>query len=176
MTHRSPPEAMREGVALISVLYFLIVCGLAATALFWSERSRVTNVLGVRGGARLSALADSALYAALAAWQMAVRLGWTDADLMRVASGALALAAALFVILVHHLGYEEFRAEGARTKLAGALVACGVQALAFLVTGNVLAPVVAHVVLHVALVFRGVEMPPVRAIATRRGDEMRRAA
>lgn len=64
----------RQGVALISVLYFLIVCGLAATALLWSERARATNVLGARGGVRLSAMADSALYAALAGWQPSDRL------------------------------------------------------------------------------------------------------
>jgi hypothetical protein len=44
--------------------------------------------------------------------------------------------------------------------LAGALVACGIQALAFLLTGNVLAPVVAHIVLHGELTLRGIEMPP----------------
>jgi hypothetical protein len=45
--------------------------------------------------------------------------------------------------------------------LAGALLACGVQALAFLLTGNVLAPVVAHMALHVEMLGRGVELPPV---------------
>jgi len=74
MTHVSPRSVTRKGVALISVLYFLIVCGLAVTAVLWSERSRAANVLGVRGGARLSAAADSALYAALAGWQMGERL------------------------------------------------------------------------------------------------------
>ena len=68
------PRSARKGVALISVLYFLIVCGLAATALLWSERSRAINALGSRGGLRLSAVADSALYAALAAWPQSDRL------------------------------------------------------------------------------------------------------
>ena len=44
--------------------------------------------------------------------------------------------------------------------LRGALVACGIQALAFLLTGNVLAPIVAHIVLHGELTLRGIEMPP----------------
>jgi hypothetical protein len=75
MTERVRPcRAARKGVALIAVLYFLIVCGLAATALLWSERTRATNVVGARGGTRLSAVADSALYAALAAWQPADRI------------------------------------------------------------------------------------------------------
>ena len=76
MTNRSSRSRRnaRKGVALISVLYFLIVCGLAATALLWSERARATNVLGALGGGRLSAIADSALYAALAGWQPGERL------------------------------------------------------------------------------------------------------
>ena len=44
--------------------------------------------------------------------------------------------------------------------LVGAMVGCGIQALAFLLTGNVLAPVVAHIVLHWQLTLRGNEMPP----------------
>ena len=79
-------------------------------------------------------------------------------------SGALAVVGALFVILVHHLGYREFRARAARKMLGGALVGCGIQALAFLLTGNVLAPVVAHIVLHGQLTLRGIEMPPVSEV------------
>jgi hypothetical protein len=76
MTKRSSrsPRSTRKGVALISVLYFLIVCGLAATALLFGQRSRTTNVLDARGGLRLSALADSALYGALAGWEPRDRL------------------------------------------------------------------------------------------------------
>src|SRR3954463_4262299 len=75
MTERVRPcRAARKGVALIAVLYFLIVCGLAATALLWSERTRATNVLGARGGTRLSAVADRALHAPLAGGAPAHRL------------------------------------------------------------------------------------------------------
>jgi hypothetical protein len=70
----------------------------------------------------------------------------------------------LFVILVHHLGYRQFRARAARKTLGGALVACGIQALAFLLTGSIVAPVVAHIVLHCQLTLRGNEMPPVHEI------------
>jgi hypothetical protein len=97
----------------------------------------------------------------LAIWQAAEALGWTDTAWPKAASGALAVLGALFVIAVHHLGYWEFRASASRKKLAGALVACGIQALAFLLTGNVLAPIVAHIVLHWQLTLRGNEMPPV---------------
>jgi hypothetical protein len=94
----------------------------------------------------------------LAAWHAATDLGWTDGVLGLVASGALAIGASLVVILVHHLGYREFRRS--RPMLGMALVACGVQALAFLLTGSVLAPVVAHIILHVQLVLGGHELPP----------------
>jgi hypothetical protein len=99
----------------------------------------------------------------LAVWQATDAFGWTGSDRGGIASGALAVVGALFVILVHHLGYREFRRKAARKKLGGALVACGVQALAFLVTGSILAPVVAHILLHWQLTLRGNEMPPVYA-------------
>jgi hypothetical protein len=104
----------------------------------------------------------------LIVWQGGEALGWTDTTIQAVGSGALAIVGALFVILVHHLGYREFR--GSRKMLAGALVACGIQALAFLLTGNVLAPVIAHVVLHGQLTLRGDEMPPSKASQERHTD------
>jgi hypothetical protein len=96
----------------------------------------------------------------LAVWQTAVALGWTDTIWAEIGSGALAVAGALLVIALHHLGYREFRGRAAKPKLTGALVACGVQALAFLVTGNVIAPVVAHILLHAQLITRGTALPP----------------
>lgn len=96
----------------------------------------------------------------LAVWQAADALGWTDTPWTKAASGVLAVAGALFVIAVHHLGYREFRGKAARKLLLGALVGCGIQASAFLLTGNALAPIVAHIVLHWQLTLRGNEMPP----------------
>lgn len=96
----------------------------------------------------------------LAVWQAAEALGWTDTAWAKAGSGALAVVGALFVILVHHLGYREFRTRTSGKMLGGALVGCGLQALAFLLTGNVLAPVIAHIVLHTQLTLRGNEMPP----------------
>ena len=97
----------------------------------------------------------------LSVWQAADDLGWTEGTWARVGAGVLAIVGALVVIAVHHLGYAEFRAPDARPKLAGTLVGCGLQSVAFLVTGNVLAPLVAHIVLHFQLILRGSEMPPV---------------
>jgi hypothetical protein len=80
----------------------------------------------------------------------------------RLAAGALAVLGSLVVVLVHHLGYAEFRRRETRTKLMGALVTCGIQALAFLLTGSIAAPVVAHILLHSQMIMRGVELPPAR--------------
>jgi hypothetical protein len=95
-----------------------------------------------------------------AVWQACVDLGWINGAWPKVGSGALAIMGALFVILVHHLGYAEFRTEAGRRRLFGALAVCGMQAIAFLVTGSVLAPTVAHIVLHDQLLLRGDELPP----------------
>jgi hypothetical protein len=100
----------------------------------------------------------------LAIWQAAWGLGWTDTTWGAAASGTLAVIGALFVIAVHHLGYRQFRGRASRKLLAGALAGCGVQALAFLLTGNVFAPVIAHIVLHCQLTLRGDEMPPVSEV------------
>lgn len=111
----------------------------------------------------------------LAVWQATEALGWTGSTSGEIGSGALAIAGALFVIAVHHLGYREFRGSHARPRLVGALVGCGVQALAFLLTGNLLAPVVAHIVLHGQLVVRGIEMPPAERAQLSSGGEGRAA-
>jgi len=96
----------------------------------------------------------------LAVWQTCDALGWTDGGWARVGSGALALVGSLVVILVHHLGYRQFRTRAGRPALFGALAVCGVQAVAFLTSGNALAPIVAHIVLHGQLLMRGEELPP----------------
>jgi hypothetical protein len=96
----------------------------------------------------------------LAAWRIVDDLGWTESSIGKTAAGTVAVAAALVVIGVHHLGYREFRGRAARRMLTMTILSCGLQALAFLVTGNVLAPIVAHIVLHWQLILRGLEMPP----------------
>jgi hypothetical protein len=113
--------------------------------------------------------AEAVLLAALPAmmlWQASADAGWSDGSWGKLGSGALAIAGALVVILVHHLGYAEFRRVAVRPKMVGALFSCGLQAAAFLLTGNVLAPVMAHILLHGQLIVRGVEMPPVREART----------
>ena len=75
-------------------------------------------------------------------------------------AGALALAASLAVTAAYHLGYEEFRGAA----LAGPLVGNAVVTLAYLAARNPIAPGVAHVAMHIAAVFHGMEtavqLPP----------------
>jgi hypothetical protein len=117
-------------------------------------------------------IAEAILLAALpvlVVWQGAQALGWTQSEWTWIGAGAMAILGALFVIAAHHLGYREFRTRAARPKLGGALLACGLQALAFLLTGNLLAPIVAHVLLHAQMISRRIELPPATGIERRNG-------
>ncbi len=105
-----------------------------------------------------------AVYPVLTIWQATVAAGWSDTNMGKAVAGGLAIAGSLLVILVHHLGYAEFRTRDARPKLLGALVTCGLQALAFLLTGTLVAPIVAHIALHMELTVRGAELPPAMAV------------
>lgn len=76
------------------------------------------------------------------------------------AIGAVALAASLAVTALYHLGYEEFRGAA----LVGPLIGNAVVTLAYLLARSPVAPVVAHVAMHVAAVVHGLEaavqLPP----------------
>ncbi len=149
-----------------------VVVGLVAGGLMAPGLRRLPHGVRPEGGSLIRALvwegvvygtAEAILLATLpvlAVWQALVAAGRTGSTWTDLGSGALAIVGALIVIAVHHLGYREFRGPHARTRLAGALLGCGIQALAFLVTGNLLAPVIAHIVLHGQMVFGGIEMPP----------------
>lgn len=119
------------------------------TALVWEG-----IVYGYSEGLLLAALP------VLVTWQMLSGVSEIPSGSAPLWAGAIAVGAALVVILVHHLGYAEFRAPAARPMLIGAFVTCGLQALAFLLTGNLLAPIVAHVLLHTQMLLRGIELPP----------------
>jgi hypothetical protein len=166
-----------------------LVAGAVAAAIVTPLVRRIPSRSRSRGGRFAEGVAwegvvygfDEAILLAvlpsLAVWQGASALGWTDTTWTRLGAGAAAVVGALLVILVHHLGYEEFRRRSSRTMLVGALVACGLQAVAFLVAGNALAPITAHVVLHGQLLLRGGELPPsARRVVASEPVEMRRAA
>ena len=106
-------------------------------------------VYGVTEGVLLSALP------AFVAWQMVHALGWTGAA-GDVGVWLVALLASAVVIVVHHLGYWEYR----NRSLVPIVIACGLLTVAFLLTGSVLAPVVGHVIMHSAAIAHGTELPP----------------
>jgi hypothetical protein len=75
-------------------------------------------------------------------------------------TGFLALCASLVITLFYHLGYPEFRNKSVLRVLLGNTIIT----LTFIVSGNPLAAVLAHTIMHVAAVFRGPEttlqLPP----------------
>ncbi|MGN6333322.1 MAG: hypothetical protein ACTHOD_17035 [Motilibacteraceae bacterium] len=106
---------------------------------------------GISEGTLLSTLP------ALVAWEWVNTAGWSGAW-GSVGRFVLPLLASLAVIVVHHLGYTEFR--NARMVLPA--IGCGVLTVAFLATGNAIAPALGHVLMHTAAVLHRTELPPQR--------------
>jgi hypothetical protein len=92
----------------------------------------------------------------LITWQALSSLHWTQSWYGIILSGIIALGASVVVIVVHHLGYREYRGR----KLLSAEVGCAPLSLAYLLTLNPLAAGVGHSILHMAAVLRGIELPP----------------
>ena len=106
-------------------------------------------VYGIAEGVLLSALP------ALMTWQAVHSLGWDGAG-GAVARLTLPLAASVAVIVVHHLGYWEYR-----NRLLGPIaLGCGLLTAGYLVSASVLAPTLGHVVSHVTGLVHGAELPP----------------
>jgi hypothetical protein len=95
-----------------------------------------------------------------AVWEASSALGWTDTWQKRIGSSTLALAVSLVVIAVYHLGYPEFQNKQVFLPVFGV----GVMSLAYIVTGNPIAPVLSHMAMHIAAVMHGlnsvVQLPP----------------
>jgi hypothetical protein len=91
----------------------------------------------------------------LVVWQLFASSNST-AGWRAVAAGSLALAASALVIVVHHLGYREFR----NRRIVQPLIACLVLSLGYLLTGSPIAAIGGHIVLHLAMLRRGLELPP----------------
>ncbi len=106
-------------------------------------------VYGVGEGLVLSALP------AFMTWQLVHSLGWAGAP-GAIARWTLPLVASAAVVVIHHLGYWNYR----NRILVPVALAMTVQTLGFLLTGSWLAPVVTHIVLHLGLIVHGSEMPP----------------
>jgi hypothetical protein len=88
-------------------------------------------------------------------WQSLSAHGWTS-GLAGVGAGVAALASSLAVIVVHHLGYAEFRSKKMRQPVIGCLVLC----VAYQLSGNPIAAMGGHMILHIAMMRRGMELPP----------------
>jgi hypothetical protein len=115
-----------------------------AVALLWESL-----VYGITEGVLLSVLP------VLITWQMIHSLGWSGAG-GAIARWTLPMAASIAVIVIHHLGYWEYRNHLLRPIALG----CGLMSLAYLVTGSPIAPVLAHVISHAASLYHGSELPP----------------
>ena len=92
---------------------------------------------------------------AVIVWQAA-----TGQNVGAIGSGALAMAASVVVIVVHHLGYSDFRGK----KMRQALIGCVPLSLAYLLTGSPIAAMGAHMVLHYVAMRRGMELPPAESL------------
>ena len=106
-------------------------------------------VYGTTEGVLLSALP------VLMTWQMIHSLGWsgTGGDIAR---WTLPIAASVVIIIVHHLGYWEYRNRLLLPIAAG----CGLMSAGYLVTASPIAPVLAHVLSHATGLVHGTELPP----------------
>ena len=111
-------------------------------------------VYGVSEGILLSALP------ALVTWEWVDSAGWTGAW-GSIGRFVLPLLASLLVIVTHHLGYAEFRSP----QMVLPVIGCGVLTVAFLATGNVIAPALGHVLMHTTAVLHRTELPPQRHAA-----------
>jgi hypothetical protein len=78
----------------------------------------------------------------------------------RLKWAVLSLVASLGVTAAYHLGFVEFRG----SNLMQPLIGNGIVTVSYLLAGNPLAPVIAHVTMHVAAVLHGVgtttQLPP----------------
>jgi hypothetical protein len=75
--------------------------------------------------------------------------------------GAIALVASLLVTAAYHLGYPEYRAQGA---VMGPSIGNGVMSIGYILTNNPIAAVFSHIAMHIAGVLQGpasvIQLPP----------------
>ena len=163
-------------LGLASLLQHNLVWGLAGAAVL--SVILVRNVLSQPGSPRAEGLAlgldvawlgvvygaaDGVLLSVLpllATRQAGDSLGWTESWGGKALVGVLAILASMFMTAAYHAGYVEFRGRRMRTALFGN----SVISLGYLLTGNPLASVLSHAVMHVAAVLHGpssvVQLPP----------------
>lgn len=138
---------------LAVLLTRMVVPGAHPKAIGFAEVAWDAVVYGAAEGVLLSVLP------VVIVWQAAVGQG-----VGTIGSGALALAASIVVVVVHHLGYADFRGK----KMRQALIGCAPLSIAYLLTGSPIAAMGAHMVLHFVAMRRGMELPPAEATQGRR--------
>jgi len=121
--------------------------------LFWEG-----GVYGTAEGILLSALPP------FITWQMVHALGW-DGLGGAVARWGLPILAGAVIVVIHHLGYWNYRGRILIPITAG----LSVLTIAFLATASWIAPALGHVLMHVEATLHGVEMPPQKRPQERRG-------
>jgi hypothetical protein len=93
-------------------------------------------------------------------WRASTLLGHVTSWTGKIVTGAVGLAASMVVTTAYHLGYVEFRGN----EVADPLVGNTIMSLGYLVCGNPITAIVAHIALHVASVIHGVDttvtLPP----------------
>jgi hypothetical protein len=106
-------------------------------------------VYGVAEGVLLSALP------VLMTWQLVHSLGWSG-QAGAVARWTLPIVASVAVIVVHHLGYWEYR----NRLLVPISLGCGLLSVGYLVTASPVGPTLGHVLCHASSLLHGAELPP----------------
>jgi hypothetical protein len=96
----------------------------------------------------------------LATWQAFALLGWTSTWLGKILVGLLALSTSAAVTVAYHLGYVEYR----HGKVIGPVIGNTTMTLGYLLTGNPLAAILSHIIMHIAGVLHGpasvIQLPP----------------
>ena len=97
----------------------------------------------------------------LATWGAFSALGWSAHWPGKIAAGAFALIASLFVTVCYHLGFPEYRTAGG---IFGPVIGNGVMTFGYLLSNNPITAVFSHIAMHVAGVLHGpasvIQLPP----------------
>jgi hypothetical protein len=115
-----------------------------AVAMLWEG-----VIYGIAEGVLLSVLP------VLITWEAVDSLGWSGAS-DAIAKWTLPIVASILVIVIHHLGYWEYR----NRMLIPISLGVGLLSLGYLITASPVAPVLGHILGHASGLRRGVEMPP----------------
>ena len=119
-------------------------------------------VYGTTEGVLLSALP------VFMTWQMVHSLGWQGTGGV-IARWTLPIAASIVIVIVHHLGYWEYR----NHLLLPISVGCGLLSVGYLVTARPIAPTLAHVLSHATSLVHGASCRRIRTAPPRSAQDHR---